>query len=111
MHTHIRSTDQLTKYMLDVLNWLSVRHRILYRVCLSGLALPVYLIDSVSRNLRHGEVDPFALLRGGLGGPACACTSTMQNLAFSVVGPRVWNGLLPRELRLSPRSGTDAFSE
>ena len=37
-----------------------------------------------------------------------ARTAAMQNRAFSVAGPRVWNNLL-QELRLFPRSGTDTF--
>ena len=32
----------------------------------------------------------------------------MQNRAFSVVGPTVWNGL-PLELRLLPRTLSDLF--
>jgi len=37
-----------------------------------------------------------------------AHTAAMQNRAFSVVGPRVWNDL-PQELRLFPRLCTDTF--
>src|SRR6218665_3989637 len=99
--------------MLDVLHWLPFRQRIQYRVVSLlwryqlGLA-PAYLIDLCrpvsgaqgSRSLRSGErcvlVVPFA------------CTASMQNRAFSVAGPRVWNNLL-QELRLFPRSGTDTF--
>src|SRR6218665_980568 len=53
-----------------------------------------------SRSLRSAErsvlVVPFAR------------TASMQNRAFSVAGPRVWNDL-PQELRLFPRLCTDTF--
>jgi len=35
-------------------------------------------------------------------------TAAMQNRAFSVAGPMVWNGL-PQELCLFPRLCTDTF--
>jgi len=37
-----------------------------------------------------------------------ARTAAMQNRAFSVAGPRVWNDL-PQELRLFPRFCTDSL--
>ena len=37
-----------------------------------------------------------------------ARTASMQNRAFSVVGPRIWNDL-PQELRLFPRSAPIHF--
>ena len=71
--------------------------------CHLGLA-PAYLIDLCqpvsgvqgSRSLRSAE-------RGVVAVPF-ARTATMQNRAFSVVGPRVWNSL-QRELRTC----TDTF--
>jgi len=53
-----------------------------------------------SRSLRSAE-------RGVLVFPF-AHTVSMQNRAFSVAGPRVWNDL-PQELRLFPRLCTDTF--
>ena len=94
--------------MLEALHWLPIYQRIEYRVaalvwrCLQGLA-PIYLRELCSlisvvpgrRLLRSAE-------KGVLLVPF-ARTATMQNRAFSVVGPKIWNGL-PVELRLHPGS-------
>src|SRR6218665_2280414 len=40
-----------------------------------------------------GVADPFALLRGGILVVPFARTAAMQDRAFSVAGPRVWNDL------------------
>src|SRR6218665_638632 len=99
--------------MLDLLHWLPVWQRIQYRVvslvwrCQLSFA-PAYLIDLCrpmtgaqgSRFLRSAE-------RGVLVLPF-ARTASMQNRAFSVASPRVWNNL-PQELHLFPRLGTDTF--
>src|SRR6218665_1843122 len=57
-----------------------------------------------------GVADHFVLLRGGFWScdPVCPYTAAMQNRAFSVAGPRVWNDL-PQKLRLFPRLCTDTF--
>src|SRR6218665_428671 len=72
--------------------------------CQFGLA-PAYLCRPVSgaqgsRSLRSAE-------RGVLVVPF-ASKAFMQNRAFSLAGPRVWNDL-PKELRLFPRLCTDTF--
>ena len=103
----------VSNYMLETLHWLPIRQRIAYRIaslvwrCQLGLA-PSYLRDLCSpvsgaqgsRSLRSSG-------RGVLIVPF-ARTATMQNRAFSVVGPTVWNGL-PLELRLLPRTLSDLF--
>src|SRR6218665_1988725 len=88
--------------MSDVLHWFPVRQRIQYRVvslvwrCQLGLAA-AHLIDLCRPVSGEGRscspVRPYA---------------SMQNRAFSVAGPRVWNDL-PQELRLFPRLCTDTF--
>ena len=99
--------------MLEVLHWLPVCQRIEYRVaalvlrCLHGLA-PTYLRELCClisvvpgrRILRSAE-------KGVLMVPF-ARTATMQNRAFSVAGPMIWNGL-PLELRLHPGSLPETF--
>ena len=73
-----------------------------------GLA-PAYLIDLCQPVSGPGVVDPFALLRGGSGGPVCLYSGHAgRTRAFSVAGPRVWNDL-PQELRLFPRLCTDTL--
>ena len=99
--------------MLEVLHWLPICQRIEYRVaalvlrCLQGLA-PTYLRELCClisvvpgcRLLRSAE-------KGVLMVPF-ARTATMQNRAFSVAGPMIWNGL-PLELRLHPGSLPETF--
>ena len=51
---------------------------------------------------------PSALQRRGVFLVPFARTATMQNRAFSVVGPVVWNGL-PQEIRLLHGTFTEAF--
>ena len=103
----------VSNYMLETLYWLFIRQHIAYRIaslvwrCQMGLA-PTYLRDlcrPVSgdqgcRSLRSSG-------RGILIVPF-ARTATMQNRAFSVVGPTVWNGIY-LELRLLPRTLSDTF--
>jgi len=103
----------VSSYMLEVLHWLPVCQRIEYRVaalvlrCLQGLA-PTYLRELCClisvvpgrRLLRSAE-------KGVLMVPF-ARTATMQNRAFSVAGPMIWNGL-PLELRLHPGSLPETF--
>ena len=103
----------ITAFMRDVLHWLPLKQRIVYRIaalawhCLLGLA-PAYLRElcspalstRTSRSLRSAE-------QGVLAVPFSR-TSTRQNRAFSVVGPSTWNGL-PLALRLFPRIPSQAF--
>src|SRR6218665_3994240 len=103
----IQKFDHVTRYMLDVLHWLPVRQRIQYRVVSLvwrsqfGLA-PAYLRDlcravsgaQVSRSLRSAERDVLVV--------PFARTASMQNRAFSVAGPWVWNDL-PHELPPLPK--------
>src|SRR6218665_3116020 len=65
-----------------------------------SLRLPLAASVGTSRSLRSVE-------RGVLVAPF-ARTAPMQNRAFSVAGPRVWNDL-PQELRIFPRLCTDTF--
>src|SRR6218665_2177860 len=93
--------------MLEVVHWLLLNSALCIELSLwsngANLALhqPAKWI-SVSRYQRTRVVAPFALL------VHFACTVTMQNHVFSVMGPRVWNGL-PWELGLSFKPGTDTF--
>src|SRR6218665_105848 len=93
-------TGHISAYMLDVLHWLPLQQRIMFRIgamvwrCILGLA-PAY---RYLRDLCH----PTPGTRGcsslrsseqGLLFVPFARTSTTQARAFSVVGPSVWNGL------------------
>ena len=103
----------ITAFMRDVLHWLPLKQRIVYRIaalawrCLLGLA-PAYLRElcspalstRTSRSLRSAE-------QGVLAVPFSR-TSTRQNRAFSVVGPSTWNSL-PLALRLLPRISSQTF--
>src|SRR6218665_2654009 len=109
----IPNFGHVSKYMLDVLNWLPAEQRISYRIasivwrCLLGLA-PLYLRELCcplhsamsSRSLRSSQqgllLVPFAR------------ASAKQSRAFSVVGSSIWNGL-PSELRIFPRALSPAF--
>src|SRR6218665_1647909 len=87
-----------TAYMLNILHWLPLQQRIMFRIgamvwrCILGLA-PAYLRDLCCpipgtrgrSSLRSSEQ--------GLLFVPFARTSTTQARAFSVVGPSVWNGL------------------
>src|SRR6218665_3589007 len=109
----IPRTGHVSAYMLDVLHWLPLQQRIMFRIgamvwgCILGLA-PAYL-----RNLCH----PTPGTRGCCSLRSSeqrllfvpfARTTTTQARAFSVVGPSVWNGL-PLSQRLLPRILSDTF--
>src|SRR6218665_1248223 len=101
------------EFMRDILHWLPVRQRILYRVstiawrCILGVA-PVYLSElfvlSLScpgqRSLRSASRGDYLIPR--------SYTAIKQNRAFSVAGPTVWNDL-PFELRSLPRDFSSSF--
>ena len=74
--------------------------------CMQGLA-PIYLRELCCLVL---AVPGIRLLRSAEKGVLVpfARSATMQNRAFAVVGPMIWNGL-PPELRLHPGSLPDTF--
>ena len=99
--------------MRDVLHWLPIPQRIVYRVsalvwrCLLGAA-PAYLQELCRSTLGvQGRCALRSSTQGELLVPR-ARTAFRQHRAFSVVGPMVWNGL-PLALRLMPRVYSDAF--
>jgi len=102
----------VSSYMLETLHWLPTRQRIEYRIaalvrrCQLGLA-PVYLRELCCPSVIQGRRPLRSAEKGVLLVPF-ARTATMQNRAFSVVGPVVWNGL-PQEIRLLPGTFTEAF--
>jgi len=95
---------------LNFLHWLQ---RIEYRVvslvwrCQLGLA-PTYLIDLYWPVLGARGSQPLRYAERGVLVVPFARTVAMQNRAFSVVGPRVWNDL-PQELHLFIILCTDTF--
>jgi len=95
-------------YMRDVLHWLPSEQQISWRLdvlvwrCILGLA-PAYLRELCCPVLNARGSRSFRSSEQGLLLVAFAKTSTVQNCAFSVVGPSTWNGL-PLELRLFPRA-------
>jgi len=105
--------SHVSDYMREVLHWLPLQQRILFRVastvwhCLSGRA-PVYLRELFTltstclgrRALRSASRGDFIVPH--------ARTSTMQHRAFSVVGPTIWNDL-PLHIRSHPRHLPDTF--
>jgi hypothetical protein len=105
--------DHVSSFMKDILHWLPLQQRILFRVssivwhCILGQA-PSYLCELfilVSTFL--GRLSLRSATRGDFLVPF-ARTSTMQRCAFSVVGPSVWNDL-PPALRLLPRDSSGSF--
>src|SRR5688572_9727860 len=95
-------------YMRDVLHWLPSEQQISWRLdvlvwrCILGLA-HAYLRELCCPVLNARGSRSFRSSEQGLLLVAFAKTSTVQNCAFSVVGPSTWNGL-PLELRLFPRT-------
>src|ERR1043165_3231035 len=106
--------------MLEVLHWLPVRQHIEYRVaslvwrCQLGLA-PTNLLDLCRPVLGTRSTRSLRSASKGVLSIPFARSSIMQNRAFSVVGPSVWNGLtlelrpFLRSLRLFPISLSDTF--
>src|SRR6218665_2562812 len=96
----------ITDYMRDVLHWLPVQQCIHYRIssivwqCVLG-NVPSYLLElfiltsacSGRQSLRSASKGDFLV--------PCAHTATRHKRAFSIVGPSVWNGSLPRDLSSS----------
>ena len=110
---HIPKFGHVTAFMRDVLHWLPIPQRIVYRLsalvwrCLLGSA-PVYLQELCRSTL---DVQGRRALRSSTHGELLvprARTALRQHRAFSVAGPMVWNGL-PLTLRLIPRVHLDAF--
>src|SRR6218665_2816005 len=105
----------VSAYMLDVLHWLPLQQRIMFRIdamvwrCILGLA-PAYLRDLCrpTPGIR-GRTSLRSSEQGVLFVPlARTCTSTTQARAFSVVGPSVWNWLHLSQ-RFFPRILCDTF--
>src|SRR5688572_4812114 len=110
---HIPKFGHVTAFMRDVLHWLPIPQRIVYRLsalvwrCLLGSA-PVYLQELCRSTL---EVQGRRALRSSTHGELLVPrvrTALRQHRAFSVAGPMVCNGL-PLTLRLIPRVHLDAF--
>ena len=99
----IAKFDHISFFIRDVLHWLPIRQRILFKVCslmrsclvgsaphyLRAYCTPVSSLPSRS-SLRSST-------RGHLVVPR-VCTSTAQSRSFAVVGPSSWNWL-PQSLR------------
>src|SRR6218665_3544705 len=87
--------------MLDVLHWLPLQQRIIFRIgalvwrCFLGLA-PSYLRYLCCPTPGTRGRSSLRSLEQGLLSVPFARTSTTQVRAFSVVGPSVWNGFLWR---------------
>src|SRR6218665_900548 len=104
----------VSAYMRDVLHWLPVSQRILYRISalvwrsVTGCA-PSYLTDlcrpvsdlASRRALRSSA-------RGELLVPRARSALIKQRGAFSVIGPSTWNEL-PLTLRLLPQNNISSF--
>src|SRR6218665_4069071 len=109
----IPRTGHVSAYMLDVLHWLPLQQRIIFRIgamvwrCILGLA-PAYLRDLCHPNPGTRGCSSLRSSEQGLLFVPFARTSTTQARAFSVVGPSVWNGL-PLSQRLLPRILSDTF--
>src|SRR6218665_983727 len=89
--------------MLDVLHWFPLQQRISYL----GLA-PDYLRDLCRPAMGIPGRHSLRSTEQGLLLVAFAHTATMQNRAFSVVGPSLWN-VLSLALRLFPRIVSNSF--
>src|SRR6218665_859020 len=109
----IPRTGHVSAYMLDVLHWLPLQQRIIFRIgvmvwrCILGLA-PAYLRDLCRPTPGTRGCRSLPSSEEGLFFVPFARTSTTQARAFSVVGPSVWNGL-PLSQRLLPRILSDTF--
>src|SRR6218665_2327194 len=109
----IPRTGHVSAYMFDVLNWLPLQQRIIFRIgamvwrCILGLA-PAYLQDLCHPTPGTRGCSSLRSSEQGLLFVPFAHTSTTQARAFSVVGPSVWNGL-PLSQRLLPMIYTDTF--
>ena len=115
-HWSIPKYGHVSSYMLEVLHWLPICQRIEYRVsalvwrCMRGLA-PIYLRELCCL---VSAVPGRRLLRSAEKGVLLvtfAHSATMQNRAFAVVGPMIWNGLPPDCVysALHPGSLPDTF--
>src|SRR6218665_2270551 len=110
----IPRTGDVSAYMLDVLQWLPLQQRIMFRIgaifwrCILGLA-PAYLRDLCSPTPGTRGRSSLRSSEQGLLFVPFLRTSTTQSSAFSVVGPSVWNGL-PLSQRLLLRILSDTFS-
>src|SRR6218665_1341739 len=99
--------------MLMSINKVPLRQCIEFRVAvlvwysLKGQA-PAYLTDLCWTSLSAWSTSHLRSAEQGLLHVPFARTSTMQNRAFSVVGPLVWNGL-PLALRSLPRVFSQKF--
>src|SRR6218665_1207408 len=102
LHRPIRkvlfTTGHVSAYMLDVLHWLPLEKRIMFRIgamvwrCILGLA-PAYLRDLCHPTPGTRGCSSLRSSEQGLLFVPFARTSTTQARAFLVVGPSVWNGL------------------
>src|SRR6218665_3063483 len=98
-------------HMLDVLHWLPLQQRIIFRIgamvwrCILGLA-PTYFRDLCCPTPDTKGRSSLRSSEQGLLFVPFTRTSTTQARAFSVVGPFVWNGL-PLSQRLLPRILSD----
>src|SRR6218665_2946358 len=105
--------DHISAYLRDVLHWLPLRQRIELRVAilvwysLIG-QVPAYLTDLCRFTLSARSIRHLRSAEQGLLHVPFARTSIMQNRAFSVVGPLVWNGLA-LALRSLPRVFSQKF--
>src|SRR5678815_701986 len=109
-----RSSAASDVYKRQVLHWLPIPQRIVYRLsalvwrCLLGSA-PAYLQELCRSTL---DVQGRRALRSSTHGELLvprARTALRQHRAFSVADLMVWNGL-PLTLRLSPRVHLDELS-
>src|SRR6218665_2367626 len=94
----IHRTGHVSAYMLDVLRWLPLQQRTIFRIGamvwrrILGLA-PAYLRDLCHPTPGTRGCSSLRSSEQGLLFVPFARTSTTQARAFSVVGPSVWNGL------------------
>jgi len=101
----------VSAYILDVLHWLPLQQRIIFRIgamvwrCILGLA-PAYLQDLCCPT--PGTRGRSSLGSSDQGLLFVPFARTTQARAFSVVGPSVWNGL-PLSQRLLSRILSDTF--
>ena len=109
----IPKTGHVSAYMRDVLHWLPIPQRITFRIsslvwrCLSGAA-PLYLQELCSPVVYRSTCRMLRSVTQGLLVVPFSRTATMQQRAFSVVGPTTWNDL-PLDLRLLSRNLNSTF--
>src|SRR6218665_670950 len=109
----IPRTGHVSAYMLDVLHWLPLQQRIMFRSgamvwrCILSLA-PAYLRDLCCPSPGTRGRSSLRSSEQGLLFVSFARTSTTQARAFSVVGPSVRNGFLLSQ-KLLPRILSDTF--